>query len=809
MAILDAVFADRPGQTPQEVERRRRIAKELLAQAGGAEPIRSPWQGAAKIAQALVGGYEEAAAEKQDASNRTAANKALIDAVYGGSSDSAPSFNSQVAATSPSASVSGPPSTTTGGKIDPSIRSGIVQTAKSLGVDPIDLATAISYETGGTFDPTKSGPTTKYGTHRGFIQFGEPQARQHGVNWDDPINSQLGENGAVASYLRAAGVKPGMGLLDIYSAINAGGVGRYGASDAAAGGAPGTVADKVNSQMAGHRAKALAFIGEPQQVASLDPSVGMPPRTASEAVTAMGAGGSGVGGGATAAASPFAPASLSDEVAAYQQTPEYAARFPGRQQLRPFRPGETRPNADGSYSTEITTTWQLPSGEWVNVPSLWMGPNGPQQFKPEDEQGILGAMQSFEAQNGPTFQRYRSVQEAEQAAKQRSSAGGAGAGAQMAIPQEFAGSQQLANAQGGIVPALMGGTAASPEQIAQARALGAAQPQPQPQGQDNRALIATLLGNPYTAEAGQQLLMQEMKSRQDMQNAAREEQLWRQRQDYEAQQRQADPAYKMGLEKNRLEIDTLRNPQGFRQLTPQEIAQRGLDPTKQYQIGKDDKVSQIGDSGTNVSVTMGGEPSDNNLRKKLDEKTGELWSTYQEQGATSAAAAQDFGVLDELIKVAPQGPIQGRLAEMFPGVSSAGDAFQSIVKRVAPTLRAPGSGATSDIEYDGMLKSLPALRNKPEANQAINAVMKAKAAINVERSSVIDQYGRGEITAGEARSKIAEIDKKSIMSPELKKALEGIGATSDSNATPTVGEVIDGYRFKGGDPADQNSWERQ
>lgn len=141
------------------------------------------------------------------------------------------------------------------------LRSGIIATARSLGIDPVDLATAISYETAGTFDPTKAGPTTQWGQHRGLIQFGEPQARQYGVNWDDPIGSQLGEGGAVAKYLRDTGVRPGMGLLDIYSAINAGGVGRYGASDANNGGAPGTVADKVNEQMAGHRQKAMALLG--------------------------------------------------------------------------------------------------------------------------------------------------------------------------------------------------------------------------------------------------------------------------------------------------------------------------------------------------------------------------------------------------------------------------------------------------------------------------------------------------------------------------------------------------------------------
>ncbi len=143
------------------------------------------------------------------------------------------------------------------------IREGIRQSAEALGVSPVDLATAISYETAGTFDPTKRGPTTQWGQHRGLIQFGEPQAREHGVDWNDPIGSQLGPDGAVVSYLRSTGVKPGMGLLDIYSAINAGGVGRYNRSDANNGGAPGTVRDKVMNQMGGHIAKAEAlFNGE-------------------------------------------------------------------------------------------------------------------------------------------------------------------------------------------------------------------------------------------------------------------------------------------------------------------------------------------------------------------------------------------------------------------------------------------------------------------------------------------------------------------------------------------------------------------
>lgn len=146
------------------------------------------------------------------------------------------------------------------GTSDDPLASGIIETARSLGVDPLDLATAISYETAGTFDPTKRGPTTQWGQHRGLIQFGEPQAQQYGVDWNDPLGSQLGPEGAVAKYLRDRGVKPGMGLLDIYSTINAGAPGLYNRLDANNGGAPGTVADKVREQMAGHRAKAEALL---------------------------------------------------------------------------------------------------------------------------------------------------------------------------------------------------------------------------------------------------------------------------------------------------------------------------------------------------------------------------------------------------------------------------------------------------------------------------------------------------------------------------------------------------------------------
>lgn len=104
----------------------------------------------------------------------------------------------------------------------------------------------------------------------------------------------------------------------------------------------------------------------------------------------------------------------------------YADRAKAMQgDLRPFQENEERPNSDGSVSTEISTTWKLPDGKWVNVPSLWMGKAGPKQFAADDEDAILGTMRDYEAKNGATFQRFDSEDAAVAAAKNRSAAGGA------------------------------------------------------------------------------------------------------------------------------------------------------------------------------------------------------------------------------------------------------------------------------------------------------------------------------------------------------------------------------------------------
>ncbi len=91
--------------------------------------------------------------------------------------------------------------------------------ASRLGINPAHLASIMSFETGGTLDPWKAGPTTHWGQHRGLIQWGVPQAREYGVSAKSSITDQVN---AVGKYLHDRGVRPGMGLPNIYSAVLAG-----------------------------------------------------------------------------------------------------------------------------------------------------------------------------------------------------------------------------------------------------------------------------------------------------------------------------------------------------------------------------------------------------------------------------------------------------------------------------------------------------------------------------------------------------------------------------------------------------------
>lgn len=81
-------------------------------------------------------------------------------------------------------------------------------------------------------------------------------------------------------------------------------------------------------------------------------------------------------------------------------------------------------------------------------------------------------------------------------------------------------------------------------------------------------------------------------------------------------------------------------------------------------------------------------------------------------------------------------------------------AFTSIIERLTPQQRAPGSGATSDIEYKGFKKALPGLTSTPEAREAIMDTMEALARHSLAEGDIASRLATKEITRTQAEKEL-------------------------------------------------------
>lgn len=656
---------------PDAVTRQKLLAEAMLRESGGQRDIRHPLQGMAQMAEALIGNLKGARAAKAELAGKQGASDLFSAGLGLGEFPSAPGAGG--------GSGSVPPGEYTG----PSdIKDGIAQTAQALGIDPVDLATAISYETGGTFDPKQPGPTTKWGQHRGLIQFGEPQAKEFGVDWDNPVASQLGPDGAVAKYLRKTGVKPGMKLLDIYAAINAGGVGKYNASDAHAGGAPGTVRDKVERQMGRHREKALAMFGggaqAPVQVASLDPSIGM-----------------------------------GDQAAIGQALTEQGID-PNGPQAQAF------------------------AGLRVGGPQPEVAPPAPSQTLAE---GLPANSPIIQALPQPGFP-----------------------------PAPTAAQPQMAQA-------LIGGDPAS--------TLGA--PAIDRANGPDMGTIANMMGNEWM-NPGQQKMIETLLGQQ----------LKRQ-----------DPAYQQDLEKGRLEIERLKNPQMtpaekanydlnvqkygaerademFRQKDTQadnqradkqlSLAEREAATTgniKDYDayaadetragrtpLGRLEYEQSLRKSGaTNVTTNVG---EGDKFYENLDKKNAEIFSALSDTGiqARSKLALVDrLGGLLDSTQTGGLAALKQTAGEW--GIDTEGlsdiQAAQAVINKLVPEQRQPGSGPMSDRDLELFKASLPRVINQPGGNKIIVDTLRSIAQYQIQMGEIADAVSDRAMTPAEARKAIREL----------------------------------------------------
>jgi hypothetical protein len=256
MAILDAVFANKAGQTPQDVERRRKMAQALVEAGSGGKPPSSGLELAGRLAMTLTGQYQAGKAERQDATNRADANSLIAKTLLGGdpyAPASSGASGSPVPMTGAAAEVQGTSSAPSGNPDIAATEAYIREAATKRGIDP-ETAVKVARSEGlapGVWQSNvvrkDGGRETSYGPYQLLVGggLGDKFRKVYGKSPSDP--STLNQQIDFALDEAAQG-----GWSPWYGAAKVG----------------------VGSRTGLQNARALGY-QQPQQVASLDPSSGM------------------------------------------------------------------------------------------------------------------------------------------------------------------------------------------------------------------------------------------------------------------------------------------------------------------------------------------------------------------------------------------------------------------------------------------------------------------------------------------------------------------------------------------------------
>jgi hypothetical protein len=236
---------------------------------------------------------------------------------------------------------------------------------------------------------------------------------------------------------------------------------------------------------------------------------------------------------------------------------------------------------------------------------------------------------------------------------------------------------------------------------------------------------------------------------------------------------------------------------------------------------------------TNVTVDQKGEGK---FEEEFGKKQADRWNKYIESGDAAERKLVDITNMREISRrLGSQGAMAGLKETLGPYAEAVGlnidglsdiQAYTSIIQRLAPQQRAPGSGSTSDVEFKGFLKSLPGAVQNPIAREMTLDTMEALTRHEIGQAEIARKLAAGEIKRADAERELRAMPDPLKGFVEWRKAnpdayaaaLKGAQAGAPSQAapqqqrqqrpTPQPGHTEGGYRFKGGDPSQQQNWER-
>jgi hypothetical protein len=242
---------------------------------------------------------------------------------------------------------------------------------------------------------------------------------------------------------------------------------------------------------------------------------------------------------------------------------------------------------------------------------------------------------------------------------------------------------------------------------------------------------------------------------------------------------------------------------------PIEIAGKLVDPRTMQVLGdfSEAEIALAQAKRPLTNINMPGNPTPDDIgRKAFAEENAKSQAKYFDSVASAGAQAQtrlgDIDQLINLIELTPQGAGQEYLNRGAAVLSRFGvdlgeytnvpaaQAFQSIVSRIAPTLRVSGSGATSDFEMQQFLRSLPAIGNMPGGNRIIANNLKKITERSVAEANIAIKVQGGEMTPAEGRKAILDLGALNLDLPSLSSAPPAGGPGGAPGGAGTGARII-------------------
>lgn len=198
----------------------------------------------------------------------------------------------------------------------------------------------------------------------------------------------------------------------------------------------------------------------------------------------------------------------------------------------------------------------------------------------------------------------------------------------------------------------------------------------------------------------------------------------------------------------------------------------------------------LANDGVTVNVGENSPP----FTKKADELAAARYNDIVTSGQGAQQFMGDLNTLTEIAKVVPTGKeaeikaALGPYAEMFnipiEGLG-ASQAFNAIVARMAPQMRVPGAGASSDFDARQFLLSLPSLGNSAEGNQIIIQTFSAIQEAKIKAAEIADRVLGGEITWQEGDKLIRQLGDPFSAFNAYRAKSKDTGAAPGGNTTST------------------------